>query len=657
MKTLMLDDFKKYASLSGLALNGDHTLAAYLKHTIDLEGNCYASRLWLTDIASGENREVDFQQNINSLCWLDRSRLAFVVTGGQVSDVYCYDAVEKAVSHLGQVGTAVHIEGAVNAATLVVTGNRNLQKETQEAYMRQAGLAQYSQEGENCIVFDEYPFAFNGLGITNKIRSTLYLLDLKTCALKQLTFGTVKVDQIAIHPSGAEIAFSGIDYTDFADYRYGLYIYSLAQDTTRCVFAPGKYHIAQMVYLNDHELMFVAGKHEKEAIMQCPEFMHVDLATDAVTLLCNQDLSVGNSIGSDCRYGSGQSMAVEGERIYFLSVIEDESCILSCDKQGRLKTVVANGGSIDMFDIQGDCIAYVGMHDMHLQELYLFNIHADLRPRCLTGHNDDVIKACPPLMPEKLQFQNANGDEIHGFVIKPANYNENEKYPAILDIHGGPRVAYGAVYFHEMQLWARMGYFVFFCNPTGSDGRGNKFWLGGRFGTIDFDDLMQFTDVVLDKYPQIDRKRVGVTGGSYGGFMTNWIIGHTNRFAAAVSQRSIANNVTMELTTDLGILHASQQIYSSTFTDYQYVWNTSPLKYAGNVTTPTLFIHSSEDWRCGPAEGLQMYTALKFHGIETRLCLFMGENHELSRSGHPKARVRRLAEITAWMEQHLKNRK
>ena len=257
-------------------------------------------------------------------------------------------------------------------------------------------------------------------------------------------------------------------------------------------------------------------------------------------------------------------------------------------------------------------------------------------------------------MPEKLQFQNANGDEIHGFVIKPANYNENEKYPAILDIHGGPRVAYGAVYFHEMQLWARMGYFVFFCNPTGSDGRGNKFWLGGRFGTIDYDDLMQFTDVVLEKYPQIDNKRVGVTGGSYGGFMTNWIIGHTNRFAAAASQRSIANNVTMELTTDLGILHASQQIYSSTFIDYQYVWNTSPLKYAGNVTTPTLFIHSSEDWRCGPAEDLQMYTALKFHGIETRLCLFMGENHELSRSGHPKARVRRLAEITAWMEQHLK---
>ena len=107
----------------------------------------------------------------------------------------------------------------------------------------------------------------------------------------------VKVDQVAIHPNGTEIAFSGIDYTDFADYRYGLYRYNLAEDKTRCVFEPGKYHIAQMVYLNDHKLMFVAGKHEKEAAMQCPEFMLVDLATDGVTLLCNQDLSVVHRLG------------------------------------------------------------------------------------------------------------------------------------------------------------------------------------------------------------------------------------------------------------------------------------------------------------------------------------------------------------------------
>lgn len=122
-----------------------------------------------------------------------------------------------------------------------------------------------------------------------------------------------------------------------------------------------------------------------------------------------------------------------------------------------------------------------------------------------------------------------------GIVAK--NYDETKKYPAILDIHGGPKTVYGKVFYHEMQVWASKGYFVFFCNIHGSDGRGNEFMdIRGKYGTIDYDELMQFTDKVLETYPQIDASKVGVTGGSYGGFMTNWIIGHTDRFACAASQ-------------------------------------------------------------------------------------------------------------------------
>lgn len=132
--------------------------------------------------------------------------------------------------------------------------------------------------------------------------------------------------------------------------------------------------------------------------------------------------------------------------------------------------------------------------------------------------------------------------ELDGWILKPADFDEKRTYPAILDIHGGPKTAYGEVFFHEMQFWAGQGYVVFFCNPTGSDGRGDRFAdLRGRYGQIDYEDLMAFTDAVLDRVPQIDTRRLGVTGGSYGGYMTNWIIGHTDRFAAAASQRSIAN--------------------------------------------------------------------------------------------------------------------
>lgn len=239
--------------------------------------------------------------------------------------------------------------------------------------------------------------------------------------------------------------------------------------------------------------------------------------------------------------------------------------------------------------------------------------------------------------------------------MKPVGYEEGKQYPAILDIHGGPRTVYGTVFYHEMQVWANQGYFVFFINPRGSDGRGNGFAdINGKYGTIDYEDLMKFTDVVLERYPAIDQQRVGVTGGSYGGFMTNWIIGHTNRFKAAASQRSIANWISFAHTSDIGEFFTKDQQQADTWESVEELWWHSPLKYANQVTTPTLFIHSNEDYRCPYSEGLQMYSALVEHGVEARLCMFKGENHELSRSGKPRHRVKRLEEITNWMQQHLK---
>lgn len=247
------------------------------------------------------------------------------------------------------------------------------------------------------------------------------------------------------------------------------------------------------------------------------------------------------------------------------------------------------------------------------------------------------------------------GINIEGWIMKPVDFDKNKKYPGILNIHGGPKTVYGEVFFHEMQYWANEGYAVFFCNPRGSDGRGNEFSdIRGKYGTVDYDDLMRFTNFILENYPFINEDRLGVTGGSYGGFMTNWIIGHTNRFKAAASQRSISNWISKFCTTDIGYYFVNDQQDATPWNDVDKLWFHSPLKYAHKVTTPTLFIHSEEDYRCWLPEGLQMFTALKYHGVEARLCMFRGENHELSRSGKPKHRIRRLKEITDWFNRYLK---
>ena len=167
---------------------------------------------------------------------------------------------------------------------------------------------------------------------------------------------------------------------------------------------------------------------------------------------------------------------------------------------------------------------------------------------------------------------------------------------------------------------------------------------------------MEFTDECIKRYPGIDKERLGVTGGSYGGYLVNWIIGHTNRFKAAVSQRSISNLISTSLIIDIGDRILRQSCGKNTPWNHEEVlWEMSPLKYAKNVVTPTLFLHSDEDYRCYIGEAFQMFTALKQIGVDSELIVFHGENHSLSRSGRPSNRIVRVEEMLKWMKKYLQN--
>jgi len=258
--------------------------------------------------------------------------------------------------------------------------------------------------------------------------------------------------------------------------------------------------------------------------------------------------------------------------------------------------------------------------------------------------------------PEHFTVKVSDGEEIDAWIMKPIGYTEGEEYPTILEIHGGPKGAYGEIFFHEFQILANEGYAVVYSNPRGSSGRGNEFAdIRGDYGGRDYQDLMEVMDKALETYDFIDEDKLGVGGGSYGGFMTNWVIGHTNRFKAAVSQRSISNWISKFCTTDIGYFFVKDQFAGATpWNDMEKLWDGSPLKYADKVTPPTLFIHSEEDYRCWLPEGIQMFTALKYHDVDSRLCMFKGENHELSRGGKPEHRIRRLEEMVDWFNKYLK---
>ena len=252
-------------------------------------------------------------------------------------------------------------------------------------------------------------------------------------------------------------------------------------------------------------------------------------------------------------------------------------------------------------------------------------------------------------------FYESNGDKIRGFVLLPVDFDKNKKYPTLLSIHGGPKTEFSNIFHHEHQVFANDGYIIIYTNPHGSSGNGVKYSdIRGKYGTIDYEDLMNFTDFAIKKYPQIDENNMGVYGGSYGGFMTNWIVSHTNRFKAANSQRSISNWTSFYGVSDIGYYFAPDQTGANPWDNLEKMWEQSPIKHAKNVKTPTMFIHSDEDYRCPLEQGLQMYTRIKENGVDTKMYIFHGENHELSRSGKPKARIKRLEKIKEWFDGYLK---
>jgi dipeptidyl aminopeptidase/acylaminoacyl peptidase len=373
------------------------------------------------------------------------------------------------------------------------------------------------------------------------------------------------------------------------------------------------------------------------------------------------DGSFGNAVGTDIELGSkGNPRPLYFEDQWlFVTTIGSEAPLVALAQDGSVSNVTseASAAACYEFAIFEDQIVMVALLDQQPQELYglkACDAGGLLGFEPLTAFNQMVAQDHFISVPEEIRVTAKDGTELTGWLMKPYGFDPLRRYTGILNIHGGPKTVYGPFYYHEMQHWASEGFAVMYMNPRGSDGRGNDFAdLRGKYGSVDYEDLMCFVDAVVEQHTWIDNDRLGVTGGSYGGFMTNWIIGHTQRFKAAASQRSISNWISKFGTTDIGYFFVADQIGADPWSNFEQLWDQSPLKYADKVKTPILFIHSDEDYRCWTAEVFQMFTALKYHGVQSRLCLFHGENHELSRSGKPKNRVRRLKEITDWMRTYL----
>lgn len=282
-------------------------------------------------------------------------------------------------------------------------------------------------------------------------------------------------------------------------------------------------------------------------------------------------------------------------------------------------------------------------------------------PKTLTNFNGKFHDEVKLSEPEEFWLDSTDDTKLHGWVMKPLDYLEPKRYPAVLEIHGGPHTQYGWAFFHEFQVLAAQGYVVVYTNPRGSKGYGEAHCaaIRGDWGNKDWDDI-QTVIRWMQHQSYIHPGQMAVMGGSYGGYMTNWVIGHTNDFKCAITDRCVSNMVSMAGNSDFPF-NKNGYFKGVAWGDHEAIrelWKQSPIAYFESVKTPTLIIHSEGDLRCNVEQGEQVFTALQQQGIDSRFVRYpQSTSHGMSRGGPPDLRLHRLGEIVSWLGKYLKQEK
>jgi len=412
-------------------------------------------------------------------------------------------------------------------------------------------------------------------------------------------------------------------------------------------------------------LAFCASINEPVQSYTEPDLWVMDLTGDAKphNLTANYDYDVCSGVGGDQgtpRAGGPDHVvwSADGNSLIVSTAREGRANLIQVDIAPAKITEITKGNqAVERFRANKDASGLVALISAPTNIGDLFWIdraQAGAQPHQLTHINDKLFSQLNLTAPEEVWYTSFDGKKIQTWVQKPPDFDPAKKYPLILNIHGGPQAAYGFVFDHEFQWMAAKGYVVLYPNPRGSTSYGQQFGniIQYCYPGDDFKDLMIGVDEVL-KCGYIDPKKLGVTGGSGGGLLTNWIVGHTDRFAAAVAQRDIASWAAWWYAADFTLFQPSW-FKAPPFQDPQDYVNRSPITYIEKVHTPLMLVLGEAYYRTPPAAGgEEMFRALKFLKRPVIMVRFPGESHELSRSGQPWHRVERLEHIVGWFDKYL----
>lgn len=638
MEKLEIEDFVYCQFPSHIKLSPDRKLAAFLVQQVDIENDNYFSDLFLVNLDDSLTYKLTSNRKISTFDWsFDSKNIFFIEWMGKDSILYKLEGSE--------IITSFSLPGGASSIS-EVDDHRVL-------YIAPVDItaSDSKHQHDDCLIADELPFYRDGRKFTNKIRNHLFLFNTETKENRELTTGLIDVE--AYDVLGGRVILTGNHYDQVASLRNDLYLIDLVDQKLECLtnrthmFHGPRFVTNDVVVVLGSDISRYGFRQNKEAIALHLSDKHIEYLTPGWDKSVRQQ-----AIPTDIWFSTSSISSASNGKYYCVTMERDSAYLNVIGLDGVVERVVDIPGAVDSFDAKEDTIVYTAMRGTRLPELFEVQNGAETQ---LTTLNRDAIAGKAISTPEHFTVPVAGGIELDCWLTRPAGCRPGKRYPVVLEIHGGPKAMSAPIFFHEQQVLANAGYAVVTCNPRGSDGRGDAFHAAilGNFGTIDYDDLMAAVDHAIEHFDLIDPNRMGVTGPSYGGYLTNWIIGHTHRFKAAVSINGISNLLSMIGATEIGYYWPEQYLTVTPWEDHEKYWYHSPLRYADQVNTPTLFIQADQDYVCGLGQGLEMFTALKLFGVDTRMCIFQGENHTFTHNGKPKNRIRYLKEMLAWFDTYL----
>ena len=511
--------------------------------------------------------------------------------------------------------------------------------------------------------YDRLFYKLDGEGYMPHERTHLWLIDARTGKARQLTEHAVWDEfNPTFSPDGKAIAFfsNHASDPDLDPYAIDLFVMPAEGGEPRKIKTPEGFKSLASFSPDGKQIAYVGtdgkGLDYRNA---CLWIVPADGSKPAKNLIEKYDIEISGAVTND--FGTPETMSPawsnDGKTLYFQVGVHGCSLLKSIGIDGEdLRDLVGEGGMVSGFSFDKAQVKvayhYGQMADpgqVHVREVESGST------RILTRINREVLDRSELSKVEEVWFKGPDKNPLQGWIMKPPSFNPRKKYPSILYIHGGPLAQYGKIFFHEFEVLAANGYVVYFCNPRGGKGYGEEHAgaIWGAWGTADYDDLMAWTDY-MEKLPYIDKERMGVTGGSYGGYMTLWIIGHTKRFQAAITDRCVSNFVSEWGSSDLNWTFEYEVEAAPPYKDFKKWWDMSPMKYIGNAKTPTLVQHYENDLRCPIEQGEQVFVALKRLGVATEFVRYPDEFHGMSRTGRTDRRIERIKHILRWFDKYLK---